>query len=467
MKPILIADIVAASGGRLLWGDGTGAVDHVVIDSREAAPGALFVPLIGERVDAHRFIPDVMEKGAACTFSSDKSIRSDSGTGIYVPDTLRALQDLAAWYRIQFQIPVIGITGSVGKTTTKEMIAAVMETKYRTVKTLRNLNSQIGLALMMFCLEDETGMAVYEMGISLPGEMDRLADIARPETAVITNIGVSHIGNLGSRERICSEKGKIITNFPGSGKLYVCGNGDLRELSAACVPYEKCRGGCETVFYGMEEDFPYYASRIRTTAAGQSFLFHYPEGEMEIHLSVMGTHNVNNAVAALALACQYEVPLEDARRALSEYQPIAMRGVVKEVRGVHIIDDTYNASPDSINSNLHALFDYSPSGQKIAVLADVLELGERSRELHQGIGHYILEEKERGRELSLLVTVGEEALAIHETVRAGSAVPAVHCQDKEEAAQEVRARMKEGDWILVKGSRGMHMDEVVERLTKE
>lgn len=273
MKPILIADIVAASGGRLLWGDGTGAVDHVVIDSREAAPGALFVPLIGERVDAHRFIPDVMEKGAACTFSSDKSIRSDSGTGIYVPDTLRALQDLAAWYRIQFQIPVIGITGSVGKTTTKEMIAAVMETKYRTVKTLRNLNSQIGLALMMFCLEDETGMAVYEMGISLPGEMDRLADIARPETAVITNIGVSHIGNLGSRERICSEKGKIITNFPGSGKLYVCGNGDLRELSAAVSHTRNAGEAVKRFFMVWRRIFPIMPAASAQLQLGRVFSF--------------------------------------------------------------------------------------------------------------------------------------------------------------------------------------------------
>ena len=200
MKPILIEDIVRATGGRLLWGDDSGTVNHVIIDSREAAPGALFVPIIGERVDAHRFIPDVMEKGAACTFSSDDTVRGESGAGIYVPDTLRALQDLAAWYRAQFTMPVIGITGSVGKTTTKEMIAAVMETKYRTVKTLRNLNSQIGVALMMFCLDDETEMAVYEMGISMPDEMDRLVEIARPETAVMTNIGVSHIGNLGSRE---------------------------------------------------------------------------------------------------------------------------------------------------------------------------------------------------------------------------------------------------------------------------
>ena len=467
MKPILIEDIVRATGGRLLWGDDSGTVNHVIIDSREAAPGALFVPIIGERVDAHRFIPDVMEKGAACTFSSDDTVRGESGAGIYVPDTLRALQDLAAWYRAQFTMPVIGITGSVGKTTTKEMIAAVMETKYRTVKTLRNLNSQIGVALMMFCLDDETEMAVYEMGISMPDEMDRLVEIARPETAVMTNIGVSHIGNLGSREKICSEKGKIIANFSDNGKLYVCGNGDLRELSARCIPYEMCRGNCETVYYGTEGDFPYYADQIRTTEEGQCFVFHYPEGETQVHLTVMGTHNVNNAVVALALACRYDVPLEEAKKALSDYQPIAMRGVVKEVHGVHIIDDTYNASPDSINSNLHALFDYSPSGKKIAVLADVLELGERSRELHEGIGRFILEEKKQGRELDLLVTVGEESRAIHDHVAAGSDIPAVHCDDNEAAAQTVSDRMTKGDWILVKGSRGMHMDEVVERLMKE
>ena len=467
MKPILIADIVKATGGRLLWGEDSGTVDHVIIDSREADPGALFVPIIGERVDAHRFIPDVLEKGAACTFSSDDTVRGESGAGIYVADTLRALQDLAAWYRVQFHMPVIGITGSVGKTTTKEMIAAVMETKYKTVKTLRNLNSQIGVALMMFCLDDETEMAVYEMGISMPGEMDRLVDIARPETAVMTNIGVSHIGNLGSREKICSEKGKIITNFAHNGRLYVCGNGDLREMSASAVPYETCRGNCETIYYGTETDCPYYGDQIRTSEGGQQFTFHYPEGETEVRLTVMGTHNVNNAVVALALACQYDVPLEGAKKALEDYQPLAMRGVVKEVHGVHIIDDTYNASPDSINSNLHALFDYSPTGKKIAVLADVLELGERSHELHEGIGRFILEEKTQGRELSLLVTVGEESRAIHNYVLAGSDIPAVHCKDNAEAAQTVRDRMAAGDWILVKGSRGMHMDEVVERLIKE
>lgn len=248
MKPVKIAEIVKAVSGTLAWGDEKAEVTSVVTDSREVKEGTLFVPIIGERVDAHRFIPDVLAQGAACVFSSDHTIQGETGAGIYVEDTLKALQDLAAWYRSLFSMPVIGITGSVGKTTTKEMIGAVMETKYKTLKTIRNLNSQIGVSLMMFYLEDDTEMAVFEMGISMPGEMDRLVDIARPQTAVMTNIGVSHIGNLGSRENICAEKGKILTKFGEDGVMYICGNGDLKELSAANIPYDCCQGKCETVF---------------------------------------------------------------------------------------------------------------------------------------------------------------------------------------------------------------------------
>lgn len=470
MKPVKLSDIVKAVSGDLVWGDGEAVVNRVVTDSREAEEGTLFVPIIGERVDAHRFIPQVLQQGAACVFFSDERERETMGAGIRVKDTLRALQDFAAWYRRGFDIPVIGITGSVGKTTTKEMIGAVMEAGYKTVKTIGNFNSQIGVSLMMFHLEDETEMAVFEMGISMPGEMDRLVDIAAPETAVMTNIGVSHIGNLGSRENICREKGKIITNFCEGGRLYLCGNGDLKELSESSIHYEECRGECQVIFYGTEKDCLYYADQIEQRERGQRFLFHYPGGEEEIVLSVMGAHNVNNAVVALALAQQYNVPLVKAKAALKEYRPIAMRGVIREAGGAHIIDDTYNASPDSITSNVRALFDYGDSGVtagRIAVLADVLELGERSYELHEGIGRYIVGEYTEGRALSLLVTVGNETEAIHRYVESHSPIPAVHCKDNEQAAEVVRKRMKPGDWILVKGSRGMHMDEVVEKLTKE
>lgn len=467
MKPIKIKSIVEAVSGTLAWGNGEAEVTSVITDSREVGAGALFVPIIGERVNAHRFIPEVFNKGAACVFSSEPSECDGKGACIYVKDTLRALQDFAGWYRDLFSLPVIGITGSVGKTTTKEMIGAVLEQKYKTLKTIRNLNSQIGVALMMFHLEETTEMAVFEMGISMPGEMERLVEIAKPSTAVMTNIGVSHIGNLGSRENICAEKGKILTRFGQDGKFYICGNGDLKELSKANIPYEKCIGSCETIYYGTEKDCRYYGDNIRTNETGQTFTFHYPGGEEEIELSVMGVHNVNNAVCALALAGQYNVPMDKAKKALKEYHPIAMRGVVKEVSGVHIIDDTYNASPDSVNSNLDALFDYSDKGKKIAVLADVLELGERSRELHEEMGAFIQAEAEKGKVLSLLITVGEMAAYISRYVSDHTDIPVLHCKDNAEAAEAVRKHMAEGDWILIKGSRGMHMDEVVERLTKE
>ena len=466
MKPVSVAEIARAVSGTLAWGDGSALVTSVVTDSREAKAGSLFVPIIGERVDAHRFIPDVLGSGAACVFSSDRTIRQEDGAGIYVEDTLQALQTLAAWYRSQFSLPVIGITGSVGKTTTKEMIGAVLEQKYRTVKTIKNLNSQIGVALMQFQLNEDTEIAVFEMGISMPGEMDRLVAMARPNCAVLTNVGVSHIGNLGSRENICAEKGKIITGFEKEGNLYVCGSGYLKELCGENIPYERCPAHCETYFYGTETGCLYYGDDIQTGEQGQSFLFHYPDGEKRIELSVMGIHNVNNAIVALALALAYQVPLSDAR-ALKEYRPIDMRGVVKEKDGVHIIDDTYNASPDSINSNLDALFDYGGKDcRRIAVLADVLELGERSKELHEGIGKFILREGEKGKKLSFLVTVGTGAGYIGDYVVEHSDIPARHCRDNEEAVAVVREYMQSGDWILVKGSRGMKMDEVVERLIK-
>lgn len=466
MKAIQIKDIVKAVSGTLAWGDENQEITAVLTDSRDVHAGALFVPIIGERVDAHQFIPEVLERGAACVFSSRRDVMYEDGACIYVEDTLRALQDFAAWYRSLFTIPVIGVTGSVGKTTTKEMIAAVLEKKYKTLKTFQNLNSQIGASLMMFHLEEDTEIAVFEMGISMPEEMERLAAIVRPDCAVMTNIGVSHIGNLGSRENICAEKGKIITYFPENGVLYVCGNGDLKEMSEKNIPYDRCQGNCETIYYGLEEGCVYYADEVQPEQDGQQFLFHYPQGEFPVELSVMGTHNVNNAIVALALALRYEVPSALAAEALKEYRPIQMRGVIHEWDGARIIDDTYNASPDSIVGNLRALFDYPDGGRRLAVLGDVLELGEQSWELHESIGRFIVDEAERGRELSLLIVVGQETRAIAEYVSAHSGIEVISCENNEQAAETLEKRKEPQDWILVKGSRGMHMDEVVKQLIK-
>ncbi|MBO4396479.1 MAG: UDP-N-acetylmuramoyl-tripeptide--D-alanyl-D-alanine ligase [Eubacterium sp.] len=473
MEPITIGEVCKAVKGELAWGDPAGMVTGVYTDSREVGPGNLFVPIIGARVNAHEFIPEVLKQGAACVIASERDYMGETGAGIYVEDTVQALQDLAAWYRRRFDIPVVGVTGSVGKTSTKEMIGAVLEKKYNTLITYKNMNSQVGLPLMMFHLDSSVEMAVFEMGISIPGEMNRLVDIAAPEAAVMTNIGVSHIGNLGSRENICAEKGHIIREFSDNGKLFACGNGDLYDMIRKNIPYECCEGHCGTFFYGIKSEFTgdagsltYYADNIRAGENGEIFTFHYPEGEIEVSLSVRGEHNVTNAMAALAVGLNYGVPIEAAAAAVGAYKPLSMRGEIREVNGIHLIDDTYNASPDSIRSNLRALFSYPDVKRRIAVLGDVLELGERSEELHRSVGEYIESEAEKGRRLDALFTVGNESEAIVKYLTENTDIPATSCKDNFELANAVRDAWRPGDWILFKGSRGMHLDEVVGALMR-
>lgn len=465
MVPIRVKDVLQATGGSLLCGGEESVITDVVTDSRQVKEGTLFVPIIGERVDAHRFILDVMSAGAAASFTSDRQRVTETGACIYVEDTLTALQKLAAWYRQQFDIPVIGVTGSVGKTTTKEMISTVLGVKYNVLKTIGNLNSQIGVALMMFYIEEDTELAVFEMGMSMPGEMARLVEIARPQTAVLTNIGVSHIGNLGSREKITYEKGHIVKYVGSShnGRFYICGNGDLQKLSGENIPYEENASPCETVFYGMADGCAYVASDLQVTEEGQRFLYH-GQKECAAELSVMGKHNVENAVIALALGEQFGVELSEAAEALKGYRPFSMRGERKDCHGYHIIDDTYNASPDSINSNIDALFDYSEEGNKIVVLGDVLELGVQAEELHRGIGDFIVGEAKKGKKLSCVITVGEGAGYISSQVEEKSDIRTKACLDNDEAAEFLKQIVKPGDWVLVKGSRGMHMDEVVKKV---
>ncbi|MBR1874622.1 MAG: UDP-N-acetylmuramoyl-tripeptide--D-alanyl-D-alanine ligase [Eubacterium sp.] len=475
MRPISVSDICKAVGGKLLWGDPCDTASGVHTDSREVGEGELFVPIIGARVDAHEYIPEVLKNGAACVISSEHvEVEGNPGACVYVEDTVEALQSLAAWYRSQFDIPVIGVTGSVGKTSTKEMIGAVLEKKYKTLITFKNMNSQVGLPLMMFKLDDDAEIAVFEMGVSMPGEMDRLVDIARPTAAVMTNIGVAHIGNLKTRENICVEKGHIIREFGDDGRLFACANGDLYDLVRKNIPYDCCDGHCGTRFYGIKDEFEgelgelkYYADGLDPDDHGEGFIFHYPAGEKKVHLSVMGDHNVTNAVVAMAVGLEYGVDIDDAVEAVGEYKPLAMRGEVREFKGAHLIDDTYNASPDSIRSNLRALFSHPGDGRRIAVLGDVLELGDKSEELHRSIGAYIESEAAKGRRLDMLFTIGNESKVIVSYLKENTDIEAVACKDSFELTNLLKETIKEGDWVLFKASRGIHLDEVVDSLIRE
>lgn len=477
MEAISIKEIVNAVQGNLICGDETAQVTSVTTNSKEVFPGALFVPIVGERVDGHKFIESAFASGAAATFTSLPIIMEEVDLDfayIQVENTLEALQKLGAYYRNKFNIPVIGITGSVGKTTTKEMIAAALETKKTVLKTEGNMNSQIGLPLMMFRMEKKHEIAVIEMGMSEEGEMSRLANIARPSTAVVTNIGVSHIGQLGSQENIRKEKLNIINNFNKNSMLYLNGNDSLlleletwkQENKAPLAPEtEISLMNTELVYYGTEPHCRYYAKNIRTVGEETHFTCEYPKGTEKIVLSVLGMHNVGNALVALAIAEQFGIEPSVAKQGLREYKPIAMRGQIMERNGIKLIDDSYNASPDSMKSGIQVLLQLSCSNRRIAVLADVLELGELSYECHYGVGSYIAGLEQSHGTVDEVITIGKEASAITKAVEAENNRIHTHSFDSnQEAIQYLKSVLQSGDAVLVKGSRGMHTDEIVKAI---
>ncbi len=459
MRSITVAEILDATGGTLLFGDTAKEINRVEIDSRKTEEVTLFVPLVGERVDAHRFLADVLAKGGVALTEKEMEISRESGSLILVEDTLQALQRLGGWYRRQFQIPIVGITGSVGKTTTKEMIGAVLSSNYQIVKTKGNLNSQIGVALMMFEIQDDTEIAIIEMGMSLPGEMEQLVEIVRPEVAVITNIGVSHIGNLGSRENIAFEKGHIVTY---AKDVFFCGDGDMRKM-AENIPWNLCERMPQVHTYGLEEDVEIRGKDLELRDGKEIFSYEYGTHTGTVCLSVLGRHYVENALVALALGNYFHVDEKAGIHALEEYKPYQKRGVVEEIGTWHVIDDTYNASPDSITSNVEALFDRGEGGFTVAVLGDVLELGEDSEKLHRGVGTYLAQMENDQRGISMVITVGTEARFIAEELK-DSNLTTASFETCEQAAAYAREHVPEGAWILVKGSRGMHMEDLIERL---
>lgn len=456
-----VQEIAAACGGRLLRGDPETQVTSVSTDSRHVGPGALFVPIRGERTDAHAFLSAVFEAGAAAAFTqehaeADQLPQGASGAWIAVEDTVEALRRTAAAYRSRFSIPVVGITGSVGKTTTKEMVALALSSCLRTMKTKGNQNSQIGLPLTMLRLLPEHEAAVVEMGMSDFGEMARLAAVARPQYAVMTNIGVSHIGQLGSRENIMAEKLHITDAFGPDSVLFV--NGDDPLLATL----REARPDLRQVWFGFGEGCAYRAVQVVREGETVRFTAETPFGSVEVHLPVPGDHNVRNALAALAVTCTLGGSLQQAADALAAYQPPAMRQQIRRApAGFTVIDDSYNASPDAAFSSLEVLAGFP--GRRVAVLADMLELGSVEREAHEEVGR-----RAARAGVSLLVTVGERARWIAEG--ASGEQPSISCRSfssNAEASAFLRGALLPGDAVLVKGSRGMHTDEIVSSLLEK
>lgn len=457
MEQMTVREILEATGGRLLCGSADLQLKNISIDSRSMAGEDLFVPLIGEKVDAHRFIGKAFETGAAAVLTSEHDEMEDEHPWIRVEDTLKALQDIGRFCRRRLHMPLVGITGSVGKTTTREMVAAALSAKYRVFKTPGNHNGQIGVPLTLSEISTDHEIGVLELGMSLPGEMTVIAGIAQVDMAVITNVGVTHIEQLGSQDNIYREKMSIQDGLKPGGILFL--NGDDPRLKDA-----RAKEGCRTVYYGTGLNCDYRAEDIRIENGYPVFTAVCRGASVPVRLKTMGRHNVGNAMAALAVADACQVPLAQAAKALEEYHGYQGRQQISEQDGIIVIDDTYNASPVSMIAGLEILHSMEKAKRRIAVLADMKELGPESPRFHREIGAWI-----NDHPVDVLFTLGDLAKEIDTAVRAGKgAGMQFHFADgeREQLGNQLKDILAAGDCVLLKGSNSMKLGEVAARLAR-
>lgn len=449
MQRLNINDILTATGGKLICGSGDFEISEITTDSRKAGANMLFVPISGENNDGHDFIGSAIENGADVVITH-RDIPGVPGKNIVrVRDTRVAFGDIARCYKQKYKIPTVAITGSVGKTTTKDMISAVLAMKYNTLKTQGNFNNDIGLPITIFRLEKKHEMAVLEMGMSHMGEINYLASIARPDVAVITNIGMSHIENLGSQENIYKSKMQIC-DFFGEGNLLIV-NGDDKFLARECGKHNVISCGIEN------KDCDLVAENIENLGLeGTAFTVRVDGAEHEIRVKIPGVHNVYNALCAIAVGRHYDVPMKDIIDGIREFLLTNMRMEVKEANGITVINDCYNASPDSMRAALKVLKDMRAT-RKIAVLGDVLEMGGFAEKALFDVG---LETDG----VDVLVTVGDNSKFIAEGAKLSGVENVVSFSQNAEAIEYLSENIRKGDAILIKASRGMHFEQITEAL---
>lgn len=452
MEDITVSDILSATGGTLLSGDENTVLLDICINSKEIKEGDLFVPIIGTNVDAHKFIEGALEVGAATLTSQHNNVVVADKPYIRVNDTVKALQDIGCYIRNRYNIPVVGVTGSVGKTTTREMITTALRTKYKTFHTKGNFNSQIGVPITLSKLSREDEIAVLELGMSEPGQIVTLSKMVKPSLAVVTTIGVAHIEYMKTQENIRKEKLSIVEGMSDDGVLLL--NGD--DLMLAQMR-DKMPGN--TLFYGCEDWCDYKARKIVYREGKSFFELVYKDECINIELNALGKHNVANCVGAMAVAHLEGIPFEVSKKGFLKFE--GQRQQIIELEGRYtIIDDTYNASPPSVRASIDVLCDMPVEGKKYLVLADMLELGEDASTYHYDIGKYLSNKK-----IDEVIVVGELAMNIKRAIiESCSGIKTYSFSDNEEVAIYLMAVMQPADVVLLKGSNSMHLNEVVQIL---
>lgn len=446
MREFSVAEAAEAAGGKIISGTDRGNISAVVTDSRRVTDGVLFVAFSGESFDGHDYIDEALRSGAAAVLS-EREIRSEYGTVIKVGSTLEALGKISAAYLKKYRIPVVGVTGSVGKTSTKDMVAAVLESKYRVLKSTGNHNNEIGMPMTILSMEEDDEAAVLEMGMSAFGELHYLADIARPDAAVITNIGMSHIENLGSREGIFKAKLEICDFFGKSNTLFVNGDDEFLKTASGDFPIVFCGKGEKCGFRAEDvADMGLDGSCFTLISGGEK----YP-----VRVSAPGVHNVYNALIAIAVGAHFGIDICTAAEAVSRVVLTDMRLTVEELGGVTILKDFYNAAPDSVRASL-AVLKKGRGGRRVAVLGDIMELGEYAEREHRALGRAAAECAD------LLIAVGENSRYTAEGARCAGGCDVVTFSDTREAAREILKYKKDGDCILIKASRAMKFEKLYE-----
>lgn len=462
MPNLTLENIAKACDGTYVGDEAllSSVITGAVTDSRKVEPGNLFIPIRGERVDGHNFIPDVFAKGALVVLS-EQELDTPAGPYIRVESTTEAMKKLAAFYREGLDIRVVGITGSVGKTSTKEMIASVLSQKYQVLKTAGNFNNEIGLPLTIFQIRKEHQIAVLEMGISDFGEMHRLAAMAQPDICVITNIGLCHLENLGTRDGILQAKTEVFAHMKPDGTVIL--NGDDDKLQTQTVV-----NGKPAIFYGIQRDASgenaknpapaFYATDIHNLGLeGMQAVIHTPQGEFSANIPLPGEHNVYNALAGTAVGMQLGLTLEEIAAGIASVQTIAGRSNLIHTGGMTIIDDCYNANPVSMKASIEVLA--HTKGRRIAVLGDMGELGTDERMLHRGVGEAVA-----ASGIDALFAVGELAEEYAAAAAENTACSVHYRKTVAELLPELTAYVREGDAILVKASHFMNFPQIVEAL---
>lgn len=456
MKKMTIAEIAKATNAKILAKENQEVekiwISHITQNSREAKAGSLFVPFKGENTDGHRFIADCMQKGVTACFTEQEMEPENGCILLLVEQAGAALLALAKYYRDQFDIPFVGITGSVGKTTTKDMVASVVSQKYNTLWTQGNYNNEIGVPLTLFRLEDEHQVAIIEMGMNHFGEIHRLAEVVRPNIGLISNVGVAHIEFLGSREGILQAKCEMFDFMQENGVAVLNGDNDMLATLDGKLPFA-------VQWFGIENKSGIYADNIQSVGLEQTkCTMHTPKGSMDVVVPLPGSHMVLNALSAAAVGLALDLTLEEIKKGIETFVPTKNRmAVMKLENGFTLLNDVYNSNPVSAKASLDIL--QNAIGRKVAILGFMGELGDFAPQMHKEVGAYAAQ-----KQTDVLCCIGKHCECMAEGAKENG-MEQVYCFDTQEMFLEKGfPLLQKGDTVLLKASRSMGLEKTVEKL---